>query len=48
MGDEGKGGFFEEGEGEVDTLNETVTFYFVPTFGDGYWFGGGFTMELQF
>lgn len=48
LGEAGKVGYLEEGEGEVDTLNDSLWFYFVPTFGDGYWFGGGFNIELQF
>lgn len=48
LGDAGKVGYLGEGEGEVDTLNHRISIYFVPTFGAGYWFGGGFEMYFDF
>lgn len=48
LGEAGMVGYLEDGEGEVDTLHDSLSFYFVPTFGAGYWFGGGFEIELYF
>lgn len=41
-------GYAEDGEGEVDTLNNTLTFYYYPTFGDGWSWGVGFNVTLFF
>ena len=47
MGDAGKVGNAEDCEGEVDTLNDDLIFYYVPTFGAGYWWGVGFTVTVH-
>ena len=44
----GKVGHAEDCEGEVDTLRDELSFYYVPTFGAGYWWGIGITVTLHF
>lgn len=41
-------GYAEDCEGEVDTLNNTITFTYTPTFGAGYWWGVSITVTIQF
>lgn len=41
-------GMAEDCEGDVDTLNNTLTFTYTPTFGGGYWWGVSVTTELDF
>ncbi|MCR5561021.1 MAG: hypothetical protein K6F58_04295 [Bacteroidales bacterium] len=48
MGDDGKIGNAEDCEGEVDTLNNTLTFLFYPTFGPGYWWGAAVVVVVTF
>ena len=48
MGDAGKVGYAQDCEGEVDTLNNTLTFTYTPLFGIGYWWGISITVTLTF
>ncbi len=41
-------GMAEDCEAEIDTLRNELTFYYVPTFGGGYWWSIGITVTLHF
>lgn len=44
----GQTGYAKNCEGEVDTLKNTLTFYYYPWFDPGYSWGQGFTVTIKF
>lgn len=41
------GGFVEDCTGEVNTLTNEISFYYVPLFSSGYWWGQGFNVVID-